>query len=968
MPAGSFINAYLTANGAKWNVPSGRDITVAQVFENAADQVGTLTKSGVGVLTLNGANLYTGLTTVSEGTITLGSTTALGTEDAGTVVANGARVAFNGITTGASVSEAFTIAGFGPGGNSGVLNMGGNKSITLTGPITVTADSLIYANGGSAFNITSPIGISGTDVNLTLQTDNGVNSTITSPISLGTGALIKTGGAGVTLSGDNSYSGGTTITGGVLTATTSNNALGSGLVNIDGGLRVAVAAGLDVSNAITVTSTAGASGRGTIESFGASGTATISGPINILGNPTAGGLLLGGVGTTLHLAGPITAAASFSQRDGRVMYSGGGTGYSAILITGTAVVGANDGIATSATVSLGGSQVASLDLNGFNQSLAGVRQPSTWAATVGNSSTTSDSVLTTTGTSSFVGRIVDVIGTGTRKVGLTVASGDLTLTGANTHTGGTTVNQGVLTIGTGGVISGATGPLSVNNTNTDVGNDTVVNLSTAANTTVGTLSGSIATPNSGVNTATINTSSGLSLTVNQTADATFGGTIAGAGSFVLGSSSTNALTLTGANTYTGTTQINAGVLNLGSAETAGTSGPLGNQLANAVDTIAFGGGTLQYSAANQFDYSGRFSTTANQAYRVDTNGQNVTWASNLTSSSGSLAKIGAGVLTLSGVNTYTGSTAVTAGTLSVTGSVAGTASVATTAVLAGTGSVAGDTTVATTAVVSPGVNNVGTLSFGSSLTLESGSNYAVGLTGNGVNDKVNVTGTLTANGTITVGLENGYVPVAGATFDIADAAAIAGTPTFSLPTLTQGLQWNTDSFSTMGQISVESSFVDPFATWASDNGLQGADAERAADPDGDGVNNLLEFATNSNPTNGSSRARVYGKVHMIGGNSVLTYTVATRAAATFASNGSKQEATKDLVKYTIEGSDDLSTWNTVVVTEVEGDDATSVRSAIEPALPTLDSGWEWHTFRTDGDAGADNSDYIRLKVTEAAAQ
>ena len=58
-------------------------------------------------------------------------------------------------------------------------------------------------------------------------------------------------------------------------------------------------------------------------------------------------------------------------------------------------------------------------------------------------------------------------------------------------------------------------------------------------------------------------------------------------------------------------------------------------------TIGNPSGTLQYSAGNQTDYSGRFSTANNQAYNVDTNGQNVTFATKLTSSGGSLTKLGA---------------------------------------------------------------------------------------------------------------------------------------------------------------------------------------------------------------------------------------------------------------------------------------------------------------------------------------
>ncbi len=141
------------------------------------------------------------------------------------------------------------------------------------------------------------------------------------------------------------------------------------------------------------------------------------------------------------------------------------------------------------------------------------------------------------------------------------------------------------------------------------------------------------------------------------------------GGYGLTMSGSGTLVLSGQNTYTGVTTLTSGILNLGSAENAGTSGPLGKSAAANPGSIVFNGGTLQYSANNTNDYSGRFSNAADQAYSVDTNGQNVTWATALTASGGSLAKIGNGILTLTAADNFDaanvsgGGVAVSGGTI-----------------------------------------------------------------------------------------------------------------------------------------------------------------------------------------------------------------------------------------------------------------------------------------------------------------
>jgi autotransporter-associated beta strand protein len=80
------------------------------------------------------------------------------------------------------------------------------------------------------------------------------------------------------------------------------------------------------------------------------------------------------------------------------------------------------------------------------------------------------------------------------------------------------------------------------------------------------------------------------LTVNQTTNGTYQGTITGTGAkLILGSSSTAALTLTGANTYTGLTTINAGKLLVSNTTGSGTG--TGNIQVNSTGTLG-GTGTI----------------------------------------------------------------------------------------------------------------------------------------------------------------------------------------------------------------------------------------------------------------------------------------------------------------------------------------------------------------------------------------
>ncbi len=329
--------------------------------------------------------------------------------------------------------------------------------------------------------------------------------------------------------------------------------------------------------------------------------------------------------------------------------------------------------------------------------------------TAGAISTTSRLSVTNSSTASITG-VISGTNTFTKD-----GSGTLTLSAANTYTGSTTINGGTLaftdtakiyassnnagpvTVNSGAVLdikswdwAANLGQLLYDQGNMVINGGTVRQSGSSANAAAGS-NNSSRQFTVGAGGATFESATaGVTWTIDRDNRsnyqlATAGNvTLTGVGNFVfntwlsgaysLTKSGTGSATINGTNTYTGGTNINAGTLLLNTSNAIGSTG-----------TISFGGGTLQHSASNTTDYSSRFSTAASQAYKLDTNSQNVTWATALTSAGGSLTKSGAGILTLSGANTYSGGATVSAGTLKVNVASVGSVGTITSSAL-GTGS------------------------------------------------------------------------------------------------------------------------------------------------------------------------------------------------------------------------------------------------------------------------------------------
>lgn len=164
-----------------------------------------------------------------------------------------------------------------------------------------------------------------------------------------------------------------------------------------------------------------------------------------------------------------------------------------------------------------------------------------------------------------------------------------------------------------------------------------------------------------------------------------------------------------------------------------------------------------------------------------------------------------------------------------------------------------------------------------------------------------------------------------------------------------------ENASAAGSVRVASTAIDPFPAWIAGydfGGIANADLTASGDPDGDGRNNLEEFALNGNPASSAASGKSRARNVDLGNGTAFVLTVPVRASAAFSGSGA-QTASIDGITYRVEGSTNLATFDQAVV-EVSPADAAG--------LPAVDSGWTYRSFRLASANPAPGKGFLRVRV------
>ena len=555
----------------------------------------------------------------------------------------------------------------------------GNWALIIGGGSTTFINGDVVRFDDTATSATVSVGAAGVQPSSAQFDNSALGYTLAGPGGITAGSLIKSGTGTLTVTANNTYTGGTTINAGTIALSGSGTLGGSSAnVTVNGGA-------LDLGAAARPFGTVAVAGDGSVVNgdlaaaellgSGTSGTATVSARVT-----GSGSVRMNGAGGTMVLSAANTYTGGTTVNAGTLVLSGSGT---------LGATGAN------ATVSGG-----VLDLGGSSQTLGVLTMSGAGAVQNGTLHNTPVAATLTSGTA-----VVSATLTGTGSVTSSGVGGTLALEGTNTYTGATTVNGGTLQLGNG----------------EDVGS-----ISPASPITV---------------------ASGAAFAVNRVVPTVQGvdfGVITGAGGFTQRGASTTTLNV--ANSYTGTTNLLVGTLEVLASGALGT-GPVningfGNRLAlsggvtlpNAINT---GGGVTveNVSGDNTLGGAFEFANVGNVVTTVRSTAGTLTLGGNLTISAGlnwttanrtfdfvgagnitvnggihnsltstariGLTKNGSGVLTLNGVSDYTQNTMIYNGVLRVDGQLATNTSLSIASLvvveldgtLAGTGSIAGNTEV-----------------------------------------------------------------------------------------------------------------------------------------------------------------------------------------------------------------------------------------------------------------------------------
>lgn len=463
--------------------------------------------------------------------------------------------------------------------NSGAGAVALNAGIVTAGGTVTLSGATMSSNAAGAINS------AGGAVNLSTSTGT---STLSGVIS-GAGTSINKNGAGtVNLTGANTYTGATNINQGTL-------GVSGGAIPNASAVNVAAGATFSVNAADIIGSLAGAGNvilTGNLTTGGDNTSTTFSGVMS-----GAGGLAKAGTGS-MALSGANTYTGTTTVSAGTLVAANntalGGTGAGTTVANG-ATLALQGGISVGAEVlSINGAGVGA---NGALRNLSGNNSFAGTVTLAGNAEIQSDAgVLTLSAANSVTGatRTLTVDGAGNTTINGTITTttggltknntGVLTLSGANTYTGATTINAGTLRYGANNAI--ATGGVTVNNGGTydlngfsdTIGALAVNSGATGGSVTTGagtlTLGGNI-TSTGGAGNALISGNLNLgaaarTVAVTNAADGLAISAVV-SGGVGLTKAGNGAVTLAGANTYTGATAVNAGTLVAAHANALGTT-------------------------------------------------------------------------------------------------------------------------------------------------------------------------------------------------------------------------------------------------------------------------------------------------------------------------------------------------------------------------------------------------------------